>query len=133
MRSPHTPSRRQLREFGLLIGIVCPVVFGWLGPILRGHAMPIWPLIVGIPAILLGLAFPKALGWPYRGWMTLGHALGWVNSHLILGLVFVLLVQPMALFKRLSGFDPLRRRFETNKASYRESNKTSDVDLTRIF
>ena len=133
MTSPHTPSRRELREFGLLIGIFFPVVFGWLGPILRGHAMPIWPLIVGIPAILLGLAFPKALAWPYRGWMALGHALGWINSHLILGLVFVLLIQPMALFKRMSGFDPLRRRFETKKTSYRESNKTYNVDLTRIF
>ena len=65
--------------------------------------------------------------------MALGHGLGWVNSHIILGLVFLLLIQPMALLKRLSGFDPLRRRFETTEASYRESNKTNKVDLTRIF
>ena len=48
--------------------------------------------------------------WPYRGWMALGHALGWVNGHLILGAVFVLVLQPIALLMRLCGYDPLRRR-----------------------
>ena len=133
MASQPTPSHKELREFGLLIGIFFPVVFGLLGPLLRGHAMPTWPWHVAVPAILLGLACPKALTWPYRGWMALGHGLGWVNSHIILGLVFLLLIQPMALLKRLSGFDPLRRRFETTEASYRDSNKTNKVDLTRIF
>jgi hypothetical protein len=126
------PSRKQLREFGLLIGIVFPVVFGWLGPFLRGHPVPAWPFVVGVPALALGLAWPMALAWPYRAWMALGHALGWVNSHLILGLVFVLVVQPIALIKRLLGSDPLRRRFEA-KASYREPHASGPIDLKRIF
>ncbi|MEI6828532.1 MAG: SxtJ family membrane protein [Synechococcaceae cyanobacterium ELA445] len=127
-----SPSHKQLREFGLLIGIVFPVVFGWLGPSLRGHSLPVWPFVVGVPALVLGLVLPRALAWPYRGWMALGHVLGWVNSHIILGLVFVLVVQPIALIKRLFGSDPLRRQFEA-KASYREPHTPGPIDLKRIF
>jgi hypothetical protein len=132
MAAAPPPSRKQLREFGLLIGIVFPVVFGWLGPNLRSHPAPAWPFVLGIPFLVLGLAWPAALAWPYRGWMALGHGLGWVNSHLVLGLVFVLAVQPVALIRRLFGYDPLRRRFE-DKASYREPHAPGSIDLKRIF
>jgi hypothetical protein len=131
MTSP-PPSRRQLREFGLLIGIVFPVLFGWLFPAWRGHGPPAWPFVIGVPSLVLGLLWPGALAWPYRGWMALGHSLGWINSHLILGLVFVLVVQPLGLFRRLFGYDPLRRRFEA-KASYREPHAPGPIDLKRIF
>lgn len=126
------PSRKQLRDFGLLIGIVFPVLFGWLLPTLRGHVPPVWPLVIGAPALVLGLLAPRLLAWPYRGWMALGHALGWVNGHLILGMVFVVVLQPIALVMRLLGHDPLRRRRET-VASYRQLPRAQRTDFTRIF
>jgi hypothetical protein len=107
--SDPAPNTKHLREFGLLIGSVFPVVFGWLLPSLRGHALPMWPFVIGGPALVLGLLAPRTLAWPYRGWMALGHGLGWVNSHLILGAVFLLVLQPIALVMRLMGHDPLRR------------------------
>jgi len=51
--------------------------------------------------------------------MRLGHALGWVNSHLILGAVFLLVLQPIAAVMRLTGYDPLRKK-RSGLASYRE-------------
>ncbi|MEB3333654.1 MAG: SxtJ family membrane protein [Cyanobacteriota bacterium] len=130
--SPSAPSQRQLREFGLLIGIVFPVLLGWLLPALHGHPFRIWTLWIGGPALVLGIAWPRALGWPYRGWMALGHALGWINSHLILGAVFLLVLQPIALVMRALGHDPLRRR-RTNGPSYREKPLHSTTDMRKIF
>jgi hypothetical protein len=125
-------SKKQLRDFGLLIGIVFPVVFGWLFPSLRGHSLPLWPFVIGVPALLLGLLAPRTLAWPYRGWMALGHGLGWVNSHLILGVVFLLVLQPIALVMRLTGYDPLRRRRD-GASSYRQVRQHPTINLTRIF
>ncbi|MEB3244202.1 MAG: SxtJ family membrane protein [Cyanobacteriota bacterium] len=126
------PSRRQLREFGLLIGIVFPLLLGWLLPALHGHAFRAWTLWIGLPALALGLMWPRALAWPYRGWMALGHGLGWINSHLILGLVFLLVLQPIAALMRLLGHDPLRRR--RNAAdTYRERREHPPVNMRRIF
>ncbi|MFN9646311.1 MAG: SxtJ family membrane protein [Cyanobacteriota bacterium] len=130
--APSTPSRRQLRDFGLLIGVVFPVLLGWLLPALHGHPFRQWTLWIGGPALVLGLAWPSALAWPYRGWMALGHALGWINSHLILGLVYVLVLQPIAMVMRAFGHDPLRRR-RSAAASYREPPGSSHLDMRKIF
>ena len=64
--------------------------------------------------------------------MALGHALGWINSHIILGLVFLIVLQPIALIMRVFGYDPLRRKQGENN-SYREKKEDQKVDLTRIF
>ena len=64
--------------------------------------------------------------------MALGHALGWVNSRLILGLVFLIVLQPIAFIMRITGYDPLRIR-KKDLLSYRETKKDHLIDLTRIF
>ena len=125
-------SKKQLRKFGVLLGIVFPVVFGWLIPALKGHHAPVWPFVIGIPSLTLGLIAPRLLQWPYQGWMQLGHILGWINSHLILGAVFFFVLQPIAYGMRLTGYDPLKRK-RTGLESYREQSKHKAVDLTRIF
>ena len=125
-------SKKQLREFGILLGIVFPVVFGWLIPALKGHHAPIWPFVIGIPSLTLGLIAPRLLQLPYQGWMKLGHILGWINGHLILGAVFFLVLQPIAYVMRMTGYDPLKRK-RAGLESYREQSKHKTVDLTRIF
>ena len=130
--TPSSVSRKTLREFGLLLGIVFPVFLGWLLPSLKGHALPLWPFVIGVPALVLGLVAPRALVWPYRVWMALGHALGWVNGHLILGAAFVLVLQPIALLMRLSGHDPLQRRAHEG-ASYRQVRSQRSINLTKTF
>jgi len=127
-----TISKKQLREFGLLIGLGLPLIIGWLIPIIFGHVFRAWTLWVGIPVLIIGLIAPRLLLYPYKGWMALGHALGWVNSRLILGLVFLIVLQPIAYIMRITGYDPLRMR-KKDLLSYRETKKDHLIDLTRIF
>ena len=127
-----TISKNQLREFGLLIGFGFPILIGWFLPSLAGHGFRAWTLWVGGPGLSLGLIAPRLLHYPYKGWMALGHVLGWVNSHIILGLVFIVVLQPIAYVMRLTGYDPLRRRRKGEK-TYRENKKDHHTDLTRIF
>jgi len=127
-----TISKKQLHEFGLLIGFGFPILIGWLLPLLFGHEFRSWTLWVGIPGLILGLLAPRLLHYPYKVWMALGHALGWVNSHIILGLVFILVLQPIAYIMRLTGYDPLKRRRKEEK-TYRENRQKHQTDLTRIF
>ena len=124
--------KKQLREFGLLIGFGLPIFIGWLLPSLFGHAFRAWTLWIGIPVLILGLIAPRILYYPYKSWMALGHVLGWVNSHIILGLVFILILQPIAYIMRLTGYDPLRKKRRGEK-TYRENRKDHQTDLTRTF
>ena len=125
-------SKKRLREFGLLIGFGFPILLGWLIPALTGHGFREWTLWVGFIGLIVGLTSPRLLYYPYKFWMKLGVLLGWINSHIILGLVFILVLQPIAYIMRLTGHDPLRRRRKEEK-TYRENRKDHQTDLTRIF
>ena len=128
-----TISKKQLREFGILIGSGFPFLLGWLLPLLFGHGFRIWTIWIGTPGLILGLTAPRLLFYPYKVWMAFGNILGQINSHIILGLVFILVLQPIAFIMRLTGYDPLRMRRKGGGGTYRENKKTHQTDLTRIF
>ncbi len=127
-----TPSKKQLREFGLLIGFGFPILIGWLLPSLTGHGFREWTLWFGLIGLIIGLIYPRVLYFPYKFWMKLGLTLGGINSHIILGLVFILILQPIAYIMRLKGYDPLKRQRKGEK-TYREPRQDRKTDLTRIF
>ena len=124
--------KKKLREFGFLIGFVFPILIGWFLPFIAGHGFRLWTLWVSIPILILAIMAPNLLHYPYKGWMGIGHVLGWVNSRIILGLVFIIVLLPIACIMRLFGYDPLRTRRKGVK-SYREKRKNNYIDLTRIF
>ena len=127
-----TISNKQLREFGLLIGFGFPLLIGWLIPSLTGHGFREWTLWIGFIGLIIGLTSPRLLYFPYKFWMKLGVTLGWVNSKIILGLVFIVVLLPIAFVMRLTGYDPLRIR-RTGEKTYRENIKERKIDLTRVF
>ena len=109
-----------LRKFGLTTGVIVVVIFAFFFPwIFDMSDWPIWPWIIAgllwVPAIL----FPAGLRPVYNIWMKIGHAIGWVNTRLILGLLFYLMVLPMGLVMRLFGKDPMTRKRDKSVSSYR--------------
>ncbi len=125
-------SNKQLREFGLLIGFGFPLLIGWLIPVLTGHGFRVWTLWVGLIGLLFGMTSPRHLYYPYKFWMKLGLTLGWVNSRIILGLVYIIVLLPVAFIMRLIGYDPLKTK-QNKEKTYRENQKDHQTDLTRIF
>ena len=103
-------SKKTLREFGFLIGFTFPFLIGWILPLIGGHSFRTWTLFISIPSIILAFTKPILLLYPYRAWMKLGHILGWVNSRIILGLVFLFVLLPIALIMRMLGHDPLKNK-----------------------
>ena len=125
-------SQKQLREFGLLTGFGFPIFIGWIIPMISGYFFRSWSLWVGFPLLMLGILKPSWLLYPYKAWMALGLSLGWVNSHVILGLIHLIVLQPIALIMKIFRYDPLREK-KNNKSTYRENKANHVVDLKRIF
>ncbi len=123
---------KKLREFGLLFGFFLPLFLGFIIPFIQGHNFKLWTLCIGIPFLILGLIAPKFLIFPYKLWMNLGDILGWINSRLILGLIFIIVVQPIAFFMKIFGYDPLKQK-KSKEYTYREIRKHCKIDLRRIF
>ena len=118
-----------LRKFGLTTGAIIVVLFAFLFPwIFDMAAMPIWPwLIAGllwVPALLI----PRVLRPVYTAWMKIGHVIGWVNTRIILGVLFYVLVLPMGLIMRLFGKDPMARKTDRSALSYRVTSVSEPKD-----
>ena len=124
--------KKQLREFGLIIGFGFPILIGWIIPALLGYAFRIWTLWIALPFLILGFLKPRLLFYPYKGWMLLGLVLGWINSRIILGLVFFLVLQPIALIMKFVGYDPLKIK-KSNEISYREDKSNYKINLKKPF
>lgn len=114
---------KQLRSFALIVGGIFGLIGVW--PLVFGKRTPAWWAIALAGALVVpGLVQPRLLGPVYRVWMALGHALGWFNTRVILGIIFYLVVTPMALVRRLLGKDSMRRDFEPGLDTYRAAKKT---------
>jgi len=116
-----------LRKFGLLVGAIFALLgckplwaFSHFVPHLVEGATPrYWAAFLGGALIVLGLVFPAALRQPYRGWMLIGAGLGWVNTRIILGVVFFAIVTPLGILKRMVGKDSMSRKLDPKAESYR--------------
>jgi hypothetical protein len=112
------PDAAQLRKFGLLVGgIFCAI--GLWPAVIRGAGPRWWALVVGVLLLVPSLLAPRVLAPVYRIWMTVGEALGWINTRILLGAVFYGLITPMGLIRRFGSEDPMRRRHDPGAESYR--------------
>ena len=64
--------------------------------------------------------------------MKLGLILGWLNSRIILGVVYLIVLLPIAYIMRIFGYDPLRLK-KFNEKSYREIKTNHKINLNKIF
>lgn len=127
-----TPTHKELRSFGILIGFLFPLFFGVIFPLISNHNFRIWTLFFGLIFLLLSVLNPKSLKYFYIFWMKLGYYLGWINSRLIFGIIFCFVLFPISLIMKTIGYDPLKIK-KINSKSYKEVSKNDIVDLTRIF
>ena len=127
-----TISHKKLRDFGLLIGIGFPFIIGWIIPSISGHLFRFWSLWIGVPLFMLGILRPSLLFYPYKIWVKIGLSLGWINSNIILGLVFLLVLLPISLIMKVFGYDPLKKK-KNNILTFREIKENHKIDLTKIF
>ena len=111
--------KKGLREFALITGGVIVLLFGLILPLLWGHHLPLIPWIIAGVLVGLGLFMPNSLAPIYQGWMRLAQVLAWINSSVILGLIFFVIVTPMGLIMKTIKRDPLKRKFEFKLETYR--------------
>lgn len=117
------PTKKDLRSFGLIFAAGICLIFGLFFPWVFDKPTPPWPWIVGGVSAGLGLTIPMALKPVYTVWMKIGHVLGWINTRIILGLVFFLFFFPLGFLMRLFGWDAMARKLDDSAGSYRVASK----------
>jgi hypothetical protein len=103
------PETKQLRQFaGIWFPAFCALV-GWSIARKTGHWQEVevgW-IVAGVISIA-GLVFPPIIRPVFVGLILLTYPIGWVVSHVLLGLIFYGIVTPIGIILRLTGHDPLQ-------------------------
>jgi len=118
-----------LRKFGLIMGAMFALIFGGLFPWIMGktsETWPIWPFIVMAVFWILALVLPESLRKVNQVWIKVGNVLGWINTRIILGIMFYLLIFPIGLLLKVFGKDAMNRKLDANSDSYRRISKQRD-------
>jgi hypothetical protein len=125
--------RKELRKFGVLVGVAFMIIGVW--PIVwRGDSVRFWALGVGIVLAAAGLAVPGVLAPLFKVWMKIGHILGWINTRIILSIIFFGILTPMGLVMRAFGWDAMRRGLDKDATTYRVMRAPrSPTHMTRQF
>ena len=126
-------SNKELRKFGLVTGAMLILFFDLLIPWIWGFAMPLWPVVVAGVLAAMALLWPASLRPVYKVWMRFAESLGWVNTRIILSVIFFLMFFPVGMIMRLFN-DPMRRKLDDSADSYRiPSNAPKPENMERPF
>tara|TARA_B100000242_G_C42765180_1_gene356449 strand:+ start:215 stop:607 length:393 start_codon:yes stop_codon:yes gene_type:complete len=100
--------------------IVFFIVFLLIGfyPLLKGYEIRSWSLIVSIIILILGLTNSKFLTPFNKLWFKFGIFLGRLISPLVMGLIFFVVVTPIAILMRILKKDLLNLNFNNKIATY---------------
>jgi hypothetical protein len=121
---------REGRKFALTLA----VAFGVLAGVAWWRGSPRATLIFGAVAeafVLGGLLVPGKLGPVYRAWMGFAHALSRITTPIFMGVVYFLVITPIAVMRRMLGGNPLHaHRGATGWVDRRQAPRG---DLARQF
>ena len=126
--------KRDLRNFGLTMG----VVLGILGGLLwwKGKDTYTIFLVISSAFILLGLILPSILRPLQKVWMTFAVILGWFMTRLILALLFYIVFTVIGVTGKLFGKKFLDTNMNNSEDSYwiqRESKPFNKHDYEKQF
>ena len=122
------------RKFGLLFAGVFTVISAyawWKGSSLLVYVLAAAGLFLAASFLLEQVLKPIRIVW-----MRFAHLLGWVNTRILLGLFFYLVITPVGIVMRMFGKDLLERKIDLDSASYwtsREKEKIPQERYERLF
>lgn len=113
------PTPREVRQFARIwLPAFCALLAAWA--VLRWQAWPVAGALVAIALVgaIVEWARPRWMKVLFLGWMWAAFPVGWLVSHVLMGLIYYLVITPIGLIMRAVGRDPLSRRFEPEAETY---------------
>jgi len=125
---------KTLRKFGIIMGIAFMAITLFI--LIRQQRSILPTFLISAIFFISALAAPLFLKPVYIFWMRLALILSWINTRLILLIIFYLIFTPVGLAMKLFGVDLLDRRIEKSKETYWEKKDRRDfnpLDYERQF
>ena len=108
------------RNFGIVFFIVFFIIAIW--PLLNGHEIRFWSLIISIVFLLLGILNSKILTPLNKIWFKFGILLGNVIAPIVMSIIYFLVITPTSLLMKLFGKDILGIKKNRSKSYWIEKS-----------
>ena len=118
------------RSFGLVFFLVFMIIAIW--PIFNSEHIRIWPIIVSIIFLILGLLNSKLLSPLNKLWMKFGLFLGKIVSPFVMVVIFFGVVTPTGLIMKIFRKDILKLK-KNNDVSYWAIKDNSNNNMDNQF
>lgn len=104
--------------------------FTVIGLLIHNNAI----ITAGVIISVLSLISAKAEKWIVFLWLKMAHVLGWVNSKILLSIVFYIFLTPLSLLKKLlSSTDSLKLKQPENTNWVNREHQFTKTDLEETF
>lgn len=124
-------SETKLKKFGITMGWAFCVIS--LLILIRHRHSPTPTIVVAAAFFITGFIRPVLLKPVYAIWMKLAVLLGWINTRLILTVVFYAIFTPIALILKLFRNDLLDIKIEKSRQTYWRKKEDIGTNYERQF
>jgi hypothetical protein len=108
--------RDPAREFAFVFAALAALI--GLAPLVHGGSPRFIALGLTIILLVIGLFAPRILSVPARAWLALAALLNRTVSAVVLAIIYLVVITPTGIYRRLSGKDALQRRFDPAASTY---------------
>jgi len=106
------------RSFGIVFFIVFILIAFY--PLINQGEIRIWSVLISLLFLILGIINSKILTPLNKVWFKFGIFLGKIISPIVMGLIFFLVVTPIAFLMRMLNKDLLNLKFSKNNSYWIE-------------
>jgi len=105
------------RSFGFVFAAVFAIIAFW-PVIFSSGSIRWWAFIIAAAFLAIALIKPELFKGANKLWAGLGILIGKFVTPIVMGILFFLTVTPVGFLMRLTGKDPLNRKFDPDATSY---------------
>ena len=129
-RKKADPGKQEVKKFGILFAAICAAVALYL--LFNESSAWVWFGLGVVFFAVTGLFAHPVLRPVHLVWMKFAFALGWVNTRILLGVFFYLIITPVGLFMRLVGKDILDTKIDRSAKTYWKRRDRVPFDPKRM-
>ena len=113
------------RSFGIVFFIVFLLIA--IYPLINQGEIRVWSVLISLLFLILGIINSKVLSPLNKVWFKFGIFLGKIISPIIMGIIFFLVVTPIAFLMRILKKDLLNLKFSKNNSYWVEKTDSKST------
>ena len=123
------PTKSNLRKSGLIFSLGILLIF-FIAPFALKGAFNKYSIFISVAIGLVSLLYPYSLRRPLSYWIKFGNILGKLNSYLILGIFFYIILLPFGLIRKMIKSIIMKKHPST---FYSTKNLTTKINFEDQF